>query len=161
MRSHKDVACAVQICRVRTGGNGQSKTDHGEAPAERAGVQGGWGKSRRGIRPQSPLGPPGTSLFSSWVGLWYSPSGLGHDCGSRVHFQSSWEGGCREQASWDVAFLLAEDLVGGSEGLRSELLLGSQAWVVPEALFQEGVLPGNRWGKEEDKAKSPSPSSRV
>lgn len=51
--------------------------------------------------------------------------------------------------------------MGGSEGLRSELLLGSQAWVVPEALFQEGVLPGNRWGKEEDKAKSPSPSSRV
>lgn len=68
MRSHEDVDHTVQICEVRTGGNGQDKTGHSESPAEQAGVQGGWGKTRRGTWPQSTLGlsgPPGTSLLSS------------------------------------------------------------------------------------------------
>lgn len=71
--------------------------------AEQAGVQGGWGKTWRGTRPQGTLGlsePPGTASLAAESCSGTFPHTSGHDCESRVHFQSSWEGGCREQATW-------------------------------------------------------------
>lgn len=64
-RGHEDAGQAVQICGAGTGGNGQNKTGHSEAPAERLGYWEGGEKTRRGTRPQSILGPPGTSLLGS------------------------------------------------------------------------------------------------
>ena len=43
-RGHEGAAQAVQICGAGTGGNGQNKTGHSEAPAERLGYWEGGGK---------------------------------------------------------------------------------------------------------------------